>query len=80
MSVVPSFRTAGNEHKWKGWKFEKLEISFKHKGKKSNPNISTMNVITHWDRLPREVLESPSLKILKQGGHGPNQPCAAEPA
>lgn len=37
-------------------------------------------MIKHGDRLPREVLESPFLEILKQGGHGPNQPAAASPA
>lgn len=57
--MAPNFRTAGIGHKWKDWKFH-LNI----RGKKSNPNTSTVNVTKHWDRLPREVLESPSLEIL----------------
>lgn len=61
--MVLNFRTA--DINGKTGNFRRLEILFKHKGKKVKPNISTVNVIKHWDRLPREVLESPSLEILK---------------
>ncbi|KFV80737.1 hypothetical protein N308_09519, partial [Struthio camelus australis] len=28
-------------------------------------NLFTLRVVKHWDRLPREAVESPSLEILK---------------
>ena len=53
--MVPSDRTRGDGHKLKHRRFP-LNIR-KH--------FFTVKVTEHWHRLPREVVESPSLKILK---------------
>jgi len=54
-SVVPSDRTRGNRHKLKLWKFH---LSMRR-------NFFTLRVMESWNRLPREVVDSPSLKIFK---------------
>jgi len=54
-SVVPSNRTKGNEHKLKHKKFL-LNM---------RKNFFTLRVTEYWNRLPREVVESPSLEICK---------------
>jgi len=53
--VVPSDRTRGNRHKLKHRKFQ-LNM---------RKNFFTRRVTEDWNRLPREVVESPSLEILK---------------
>ena len=53
--VVPSDRTRGNAHKLEHWKFC-LDM---------RKNFCTLIVTEHRNRLFREVVESPSMEIVK---------------
>jgi len=54
-SVVPSDRTRGSRQRLKHRKFH---VNMRK-------NFFTLRVTEHWNRLPRVVVDSPSLEILK---------------
>jgi len=54
-TVVPSDRTRGNGHKPKQRKFQL----------KMRKNFFPLRVTEHWNRLPRGIVESPSLELFE---------------
>ena len=53
--VLCSNRTRGNGHKLK---HEKFHLNMRK-------NFLSVRVTMHWNKMPREILESPSLEIFK---------------
>lgn len=60
LSVASSDRMSGN-----GLELDYNKFHLNLKKKTQNPTFFTVRVMKHWLRLPRKVVESPSLEILK---------------
>ena len=67
-SVVCGDRTRGNGHRVDHRKF-----------RTNMQNFFTVRVTEHWNRLPREVVESPSLEIFKTFWMPTWATCSREP-
>jgi len=53
--VVPSDRTRGSEHKLK---YRKFQLNMRK-------NFFPLRTTEHWNRLPREAVDSPTLEIFQ---------------
>jgi len=69
---MPSDMTRGNGHK------NEIQEALSE----LQEHFFTVRVTKHWHRLPREVVKSPLLQILKSLDirHGPGQPALGDPA